>query len=425
MSDQKTFLSEVMEHIKMKEARKLVTAELSSHIEEGKKEWIGKGLDEKEAEEKAVEQMGNPYAIGEKFNKIYRPQVDWVTIGLLAAVLGLGFLPLIPLYAETGDMRFINNRLLIIALGACSAAALMLWDYRKSSKWGWFFYITGIALLWIMSRYSLPGLVTTVNGIPSLSIGPLTLSGYSVLIFFFIGWAAILQKSNLRLWMFVILFFFPFYLLYKIHVSLCFFYTIMIYAMLFQSPVKRKLMLALTTCSLLAAAGIIYGVKMKSYLFDRINGFLFPGDYSQTSGYIYVQIKDVLERAGWFGLPNILETNNGVPNAHTDFAFLSVTRSYGYLMALFLAAVLLAFFYRIMFITSTIRDPFGKTLITGVGALYITQVLYSIMMSMGLLPIMSVTLPFISYGLMPTLLNSVLIGMVLSIYRRKNITAHI
>ena len=58
----------------------------------------------------------------------------------------------------------------------------------------------------------------------------------------------------------------------------------------------------------------------------------------------------------------------------------------------------------------------------GAVALYTVQLVSNIAMTLGLFPITSISLPFISYGLMPILFNAFLIGIVLSVYRRKDLT---
>ena len=59
-----SFLEEVRDQIKSKEAKEFVSAELDHHIKEAKNKWMEKGLDEAVAEEKAVVQMGSPVTWG-------------------------------------------------------------------------------------------------------------------------------------------------------------------------------------------------------------------------------------------------------------------------------------------------------------------------------------------------------------------------
>ncbi|NEZ00859.1 FtsW/RodA/SpoVE family cell cycle protein [Bacillus shackletonii] len=83
--------------------------------------------------------------------------------------------------------------------------------------------------------------------------------------------------------------------------------------------------------------------------------------------------------------------------------------------------ILSLFIARIIIVTLKINDSYGKLLLIGALAVYGVQFATNILMVIGLFPLTGISLPFISYGLMPILLNAVLIGIVLSVYRRKDL----
>ena len=74
-----------------------------------------------------------------------------------------------------------------------------------------------------------------------------------------------------------------------------------------------------------------------------------------------------------------------------------------------------------MVISHEVNGSYGKLLLVGGMTLYVVQFIYNVGMILGLFPITSISLPFISYGLMPTLFNAFLMGVVLSVYRRKDL----
>ncbi len=76
--------------------------------------------------------------------------------------------------------------------------------------------------------------------------------------------------------------------------------------------------------------------------------------------------------------------------------------------------------WRISLIFRTVKDPFGKMLVSGSFAIFTAQVTVSIGMSLGLLPIISVSLPFMSYGALSAMINAFLFGLVLSVYHKKD-----
>ena len=84
------FLSSVCNYIKNKEVHKEVYEELKSHIYEIVEEYEESGLTEEEAINKAIERMGNPNDIGEKLNKVHKPKIDWINIGLITIMMLIG-----------------------------------------------------------------------------------------------------------------------------------------------------------------------------------------------------------------------------------------------------------------------------------------------------------------------------------------------
>ncbi|WP_042450690.1 FtsW/RodA/SpoVE family cell cycle protein, partial [Bacillus anthracis] len=112
-----------------------------------------------------------------------------------------------------------------------------------------------------------------------------------------------------------------------------------------------------------------------------------------------------------------------IPATHTDFVFASLTYYYGYVLALIIVFILSLFAVRIMNIAYKINDGYGKLLLVGGVTLFIIHCICNVGMILGILPRFSISLPFISYGLVPTLFHAFIMGIVLSVYRRKDIPA--
>jgi cell division protein FtsW (lipid II flippase) len=415
------FLEEVTHFIKSKEAKIYVASELDSHLQKTKNDWMELGLSEEEAEEKAVEQMGSPAKLGKELNKLHRPKVDWLLVSLLAAVMGLGFLPLLFLVDGSNyDIdQMILNRVIFVSLGAVAAVGMMMIDYRKLEKFGWLFFSIGVLLLLLILFY--PGAIT-INGQSFIAIGPLTMDSLMAVPFFFLTWASFLNKGRVKLWQMVILFFFPLYLFFMIpSLSSAFMYTMMVFVMICFSRMskKQKLISIVTPVFLAVLYGVLSMSSVKEYQLMRILAYIHPEKYAEGPGYMYLRVKELLSSAGWFGTGVNKELMH---SAHTDFVFVSLTHYFGYLLALILMLFLALLAVRMLAISHQIKYNYGKLLLVGATTLYAVPFLYNIGMTVGLFPITSMALPFISYGLMPTLFNAFLMGMVLSVYRRKNLT---
>ncbi|MBT2645030.1 FtsW/RodA/SpoVE family cell cycle protein [Bacillus sp. ISL-41] len=409
------FLSEVTTHIRSKEAKKFVVSELEFHLNQVKKEWIGKGMSEAEAEEKAVSQMGSPSKLGHELNKLHKPRIDWWLIGLLAITMALSFLPLLTLGGEYED-NFIAKKAIHVFLGILLAVIMMFIDYRKFEGKGWFFYSVGVSLLLLL--LTVPN--TMVNGIPYFMIGSFPIESFMALPFFFLGWASFFNNQKIKLWHHFILFALPLFLYMAIpNMAVSFIYIAMVFIMMWWSTIGRKVAAIISIVSIVGAVafGALAWFTVKEYQLARILGFLNPEKYPDSWGYSYLQLKERLTSAGWFGSA---AKSNAMPFEHTDYAFVNLTYHYGYLFAIGLFVILSLFAARIIMISIQINSRFGILLLVGGVTLFLVQFIYNIGMLIGLLPLTSMSLPFISYGLTPMIFNAFIMGVVLSVYRRKD-----
>ncbi|MFB5251843.1 FtsW/RodA/SpoVE family cell cycle protein [Bacillus mycoides] len=409
------FLSEVTNHIKSKEAKSFVATELNFHMKQAKNMWIEKGLSEEVAEDKAVEQMGSPIKLGQELNKLHKPKIDWFLIILLVAAMGLGFLPLVAL-GHTNDL--LMNKVIFVILGIATALGMMLIDYRKLERLGWLFYTIGVLILLILYCFS----NASMTGEPLMKIGPIAIDCLMAVPFFFLAWASFFNNSRLKVMHLVILYLFSLYLFLIVStLSTIFIYITMVFVMLWWSKLGKKTALIITIvpiCLLIIRVSFSWS-SVKGYHLDRFLGYLNPQRDAGGSGFMYIRLKEVMSSAGWFGAS---ENIKPIPDPDTDFVFASLTYYYGYLLALVLVLILSLFVARIMVISYKINDRYGKLLLVGGMTLFVVQFIYNVGMIIGLLPIASISLPFISYGLIPTLFHAFLMGIVLSVYRRKDIS---
>ncbi|MGE7882061.1 FtsW/RodA/SpoVE family cell cycle protein [Bacillus sp. NPDC094077] len=409
------FLSEVTNHIKSKEAKSFVATELDFHLKQAKNTWIEKGLSEEVAEDKAVEQMGSPIKLGQELNKLHKPKVDWFLIVLLVTAMGLGFLPIVAL-GHTNDL--LMNKVIFVILGIATAIGMMLLDYRKLERLGWLFYTIGILILlaikWFPNAF--------VNGEALIKIGPITIDCLMTIPFFFLAWASLFNNSSLKFVHHLMLYVFSLYLFLTTSILVpIFIYITMVFVMLWWSKLGRKtawLITILPICFFIVR-DLFSWSSVKEYRMARILGFINPEHDADGPGFMYIRLKEIMSSAGWFGTSGNVKS---IPAAHTDFVFASLTYYYGYLLALILVLILSLFVARLVVISYKINDRYGKLLLVGGVTLFVVQFIYNIGMIIGLLPIASISLPFISYGLIPTLFHAFIMGIVLSVYRRKDMS---
>jgi cell division protein FtsW (lipid II flippase) len=422
------FLAEVLQYIKSKEAKQLVYKELSYHLKMSKLDLVSKGTNENEAEENAIKKMGSPKEIGTHFNKLYRPKFDWILFGLFIIILSMGILPILNVQDQYPE-NLLSKQMIYIVLGIIVTISVMLVDYRKIKRFGWFFLIIAISVL--LTLTFIPNLVIngvpfiyTINGVPYIHLFGFTISGSSLLPLFLVFWAYYFSKEKPNL--FVIIGVYSLSMLLFLGLpsfSTAFIYTILVLVLFCCSSIRKK--------TIYTTIGISFGLVLafvstlwftvKEYQKVRLLAFLNPNDYSQNAGYMYIVLKDLLSKGGLFGNQ---EPPKSIGILTPDMAFANITYFYGWILSGFLFALLSLLLYRLIVVSSQIKDRFGKQLILGVCALLTIQFVYNVGMILGFLPIISMSLPFISYGLTPTVLNSLLIGLVLSVYRRKKLAVN-
>ncbi|MBD8073078.1 FtsW/RodA/SpoVE family cell cycle protein [Bacillus thuringiensis] len=410
------FVSEVTNHIKSKEAKSFVATELDFHLKQAKNTWIEKGLSEEVAENKAVEQMGSPIKLGQELNKLHKPKVDWFLLILLVAAMGLGFLPVF-VFEYTNEVMI--NKVIFIILGVVTAIGMMLLDYRKLERMGWLFYIIGVVVLLILYCFSNASMI----GEPLIKIGPIAIDCLMAVPFFFLAWASFFNNSRLKIIHLVVLYLFSLYLFLIVStLSSIFIYITMVFVMLWWSKLGKKTSLIITVvpiCLFIIKVSVSWS---SGYHLDRLLGYLNPESDAGGAGFMYIRLKEVMSSAGWFGTYGDMKF---IPAPDTDFVFASLTYYYGYWLALILVFVLSLFVARLIVISYKINDRYGKLLLVGGLTLFVFQFIYNVGMILGLLPLAAISLPFISYGLTPNVFHALIMGIVLSVYRRKGISFRI
>ncbi|MBZ3764577.1 FtsW/RodA/SpoVE family cell cycle protein [Bacillus cereus] len=403
------FLKEVTNHIKSKEAKDLVAMELDFHLKQAKNMWMDKGLSEEVAEDKAVEQMGSPVKLGEELNKLYKPKVDWFLIGLLVAAMGLGFLPIITF----GHADLFMNKVIFVILGVVTAMGMMLLDYRRLEKLGWLFYTIGVLILLMIKCFP----TDYVIGEAIIKIGPIKIDCLMTMPFFFLAWASFFNNSRLKFMHLLILYVFSLYLFSTTSILLpIFIYITMVFVMLWWSKLGKNTAWLITILPILPfiVRDLFSWSAVKEYRIARILGFINPA-HDQWD----LRLQEAMSSAGWFGTYGNIKS---IRAAHTDFVFASLTYYYGYVLALVLVVILSLFAVRIMNIAYKINDGYGKLLLVGGVTLFVIHFICNVGMTLGILPRVSISLPFISYGLIPTLFHAFIMGIVLSVYRRKDMS---
>lgn len=136
---------------------------------------------------------------------------------------------------------------------------------------------------------------------------------------------------------------------------------------------------------------------IKTYQMGRINSWLDPYTYSSGDGYHLTESLKAIGSGRLFGKG----FNHGevyIPENHTDFIFSVIGEEFGFIGSVILILVFLAFIFHLVRLATKFELPFSKLFIIGYAALILFHVLQNIGMTIQLLPITGIPLPFISYG---------------------------
>ena len=205
-------------------------------------------------------------------------------------------------------------------------------------------------------------------------------------------------------------------------------YLAMILPMIFFSGIQTKLLVIFTAipASIVSVVVILYVKfnhfftetllsRLSGHQISRIYGWLQPYEYTDSSfqtrqGFMAIG-------SGEFIGKGYLQNNVYVPEKHTDFIFSAIAEEVGFIGGAFVISLLFFVIYRIVVITVEAKDPFMTLMGAGISSLLAFQITQNIGMTLGLLPVTGVTLPFLSYGGSSLLSNFMLMGIVMIIHQ--------
>ncbi|MDR3348407.1 MAG: putative lipid II flippase FtsW [Acidaminococcales bacterium] len=174
----------------------------------------------------------------------------------------------------------------------------------------------------------------------------------------------------------------------------------------------------------LPAAAAVLAVQA-SYRMERVQAWLDPWAYADRTGYQAVQSILAIGSGGWMGAGMGYGSSKFyyLPEAHTDFSFAVLCQEWGFLGALAVIALFALLSYTLWKAAALAPDGQGYIIITGANILLAGQAMGNIAMVCGLLPVIGVPLPFISYGGTSLVSNMALFGIVLNIIRQSQRSA--
>jgi rod shape determining protein RodA len=192
--------------------------------------------------------------------------------------------------------------------------------------------------------------------------------------------------------------------------------------MLFMAGI-RWYYFALTIGGALAALPVAYAM-LHDYQKRRVLTFLDPASDPLGAGYNIIQSKIAIGAGGFLG-KGLFQGSQGqldfLPEKQTDFIFTMVAEELGFMGAFGLIVLYAALLIFALLLMRNCRHMYGRLIAAGVGAMLFAHIFINMAMVMGMIPVVGVPLPFLSYGgsfLMTTLAAC---GLLMHVYLNRDV----
>ncbi|GAA0182849.1 FtsW/RodA/SpoVE family cell cycle protein [Clostridium sediminicola] len=430
------FLQDVCTEVKYKKVHPALTNELKGHIDELIDEYIENGINKEEAAQKAIKQMGDPLEIGKKLNKTHKPKTEWSILALIVANVFIGTVTFLSIASTNTIATSTTSYLAYVIIGLVACISCYLFDYTKIEKYSLHIFITTICFLFFSQLSQ-----TKVNGLPFLRIGPFSIMPATLVIpLFLISFAGLLNKwctdsikNMVKLIGIAFIGILTFLAIPSIAnaIILCCGYLIMFTVALttknFKGNKKNYLLALYGSGISLVLLPLYFLVAFEPYRMNRLLAFINPNSDPNGSGYQYLMLNKLLSHSKFIGHNESLFMNiNGsnhftLPEMNTDFAFTYIISAFGWIAGAFVIIIFAVTIIRMFFATKKIHSSFGKYIASSIITVFSLQVFANILMNLGMFPIIGISLPFISYGGSNFITNMILLGLLLSVYRRKDL----
>jgi rod shape determining protein RodA len=365
------------------------------------------------------------------------PAAPWhhVDTTLMGAVVAIASLGMLMVYSATHKKleeagldpgTYVKKQALFVLLGVFLMLFVASIDYRVYRDFAPVIYVAGLALL----LFVLTPLGSTVRGtqawyqIGPFQLQPSELAKVGVII---CGSAyAALHRGELdggRVFTLMAIVGGPTAIVYlQPDLGTALVFVAILMTLLLVAGARPRHMVVVILMGIVGVVAVFQLGVIKQYQLDRLGAFLDPAHDQRQSAYNLNQSKIAIGSGGLLGKGLFKGTQNNlsyVPEQRTDFIFTVVGEELG----LWGSALLLMLFGVVVWRTwraaALSKDLYGTLVCCGVLGMLVFQIFENVGMTMGIMPITGIPLPFVSYGGSATLASFAGIGLVLNVYMRR------
>lgn len=356
---------------------------------------------------------------------------DWITFSIVIIIALIGIMTIYsatrPLI-EGENSQFYLKQSLWLFIGVIALLMLVSFDYVWLSRVSFFLYTVGIALLITVFIVGKIGM----GAQRWLSIGPMTFQPsefFKLIYLIMLSHQLSIMNGPLKtiplLRLFFLIVFLPFILLIKQpDLGTGLIILILFFSLVVAKGLYRKIAVLLVIIGLISLPffGSIFWEGLRDYQKSRLIAFLEPGVDPTGIGYHINQSK-ITVGSGKFSGKGYLNGTQGpfrfLPEKHTDFIFAVFAEEWGFLGSFILISLYTALILRGLNTARNARDDFGKFLALGITFMFLTYFFVNVGMTLGIMPVVGIPLPFMSYGGTALLSNLLSVGLLISIRTRR------
>jgi len=365
------------------------------------------------------------------------PPFDWILVIATLAVSAIGVLMVYTatrgsLLAQGEDPKtFLKKQGLFVVLGVITMVVVALIDYRRFEPLATVLY--WLIVLALMGVYVVGS--SAQGAARWFSVGPLQLqpSEFAVLalILAVASYCARRDEEGLAwrdVFRLLIMAAIPIVLvLVQPDLGTAMIMVIVLLVMLAVAGLPIRILFMLLIATGLVALVAVEGGLLHHYQIARLTTFLNPNNksnnpYVQSAVYNLQEAKNAIGSGGLFGsgIGHGAQTNLGyVPEQQTDFIFTAVGEQLGFVGAVGVLSLLGIIAWRVLHAAVVARDTFGRLICSGLFAFIAFSVFQNAGMTMGIMPITGIPLPFVSYGGTAVLVFFGAVGLALSVGARR------
>ena len=334
-------------------------------------------------------------------------KLDWILIISTLLLVGIGLLSIYSISLGEGDFLNFKKQIIFFGIGFILMLFLSFFDWRAFQENPYF-----ILVLYFLCVISLLGLfffASEIRGVKSwYKIGSFSFDtiGITMLVltvllakFFSTRHVEMYRLSHIFLsGLYVI---FPFILIsYQPNLGSALILVVLWLGILIISGIKLKHFLILVLCGLLLLT-LSWSFFLKEYQKERIVSFLAPQIEPLGMSWNQIQAKIAIGSGGIFGqgIGKGSQTQYGfLPEPHNDFIFAAISEEFGLIGVAVLLLLFTVLIWRIMRIAISAQSNFPRLFASGFTIILIFQIFIHIGMNLGILPVIGISLPLVSYG---------------------------